>query len=163
MIRACIAACALTLFACFAEAGVSESQITELVTLKFPEQLQYNPGKTGELKLEVSVKDGYHVQANPASHEFLIPVNIENISGEGISFGKPKYPAGKPFNIETSEEPLSVYDGNFFITMPFEVSKNSNVTRTELNGTFRYQTCDAIRCYFPRSTEFSAPVKIIKD
>ncbi|NIP39144.1 MAG: hypothetical protein GWO07_10835 [Candidatus Dadabacteria bacterium] len=139
----------------------TEPQTKGLVTLNVPEEVHVNQAKTGELKVKISVKDGYHVQANPASQEFLIPVNIENISAEGISFGKPEYPVGNPFKIETSDDPLSVYDGKFIITLPFETANDSEIAQTEVNGTFRYQTCDAKRCYFPRSIEFSVPVKII--
>lgn len=141
----------------------SISQTTDLVLLNFPKEIYVDPRNTGELKIEVIVKNGYHVQANPASHEFLIPVSIESISGKGLSFGNPAYPIGKPLKIETSEEPLSVYDGKFYIDVPFEVSNNSQITQTELNGTFQYQTCDYKRCYFPRSIEFSRTIKIIKN
>lgn len=162
MIRAYKLTFILSLLICLIGINVAISKATELVTLEVPKEVIIAQGESSEVSLEVVVKEGYHVQANPASNEFLIPTTIEDISVKGVSVGKPKYPPGKPFTLEGTSSPILVYDGRFYISLPIEVSPNTQLSQTKLTGSFRYQSCDAKRCYFPQSISFNIPFEIVK-
>jgi len=139
-----------------------KSKTTELVTVEVPKEVNIAIGEVSEISIGVVVKEGYHVQANPASDKFLIPTTIEKISVKDVSVGEPEYPPGKPFTLEGASSPISVYDGRFYISLPIEAPPNTQPSKSKLTGSLRYQSCDAQRCYAPRSILFSVPLKIVK-
>jgi len=150
------------LLICFIGINFCESEAAELVILEVPKEIKIGVGESSKIDLQVFVKDGYHVQANPTSNEFLIPTTIDNISVNDIEVGKPEYPPGKPFTLESESSPISVYDGKFNIGLPIQMPQNIKLSKAELKGRFRYQACDYKRCYFPQSILFKIPIKIKK-
>jgi hypothetical protein len=62
------------------------------------------------------VDPGYHVNANPASNEYLIPTRI---AFEGIAPERISYPPPVPFKPAFSDEPINVYEGAIVITATF--------------------------------------------
>lgn len=162
MIRAYNLTFILCLLICVPGINGCKSKTTELVTVEVPKEVNIAIGGYSEISIEVVVKEGYHVQANPASDKFLIPTTIEKISVKDVSVGEPEYPPGKPFTLEGTSSPISVYDGRFYISLPIEVPPDTQLSKSKLTGSLRYQSCDAQRCYAPRSILFNIPVKILK-
>ena len=85
------------------------------------------------------VKEGWHINANPASSPYLIPTEIHG-GARTVS-----YPSGKSMTFEFSQEPLSVYDGE--VAIEVELERDA----TEL--TLVYQACDDTRCLSPVSRQ----------
>ncbi|HEY7819307.1 MAG TPA: hypothetical protein VIG29_13870, partial [Vicinamibacteria bacterium] len=79
----------------------------------------------------LKVKDGWHINANPASSPYLIPTEIRG-ARDVI------YPKGKPMTFAFSKDPLSVYDGE--VVIPFTA---------EGPVVLVYQACDDTRCLSP--------------
>ena len=139
-----------------------ETKNKELVALEFPKKISVDIGKSTEILFKVYVSEGYHVQANPASDEFLIPTSIDNIIIKDAIVGNPIYPEGKPFTLEGSDSPISVYDGVIDIKIPISLPLNAKQEISNLTGEFKYQMCDLVRCYVPKSILFSISVKKIR-
>jgi uncharacterized protein len=93
----------------------------------------------GGFRVFLRVKEGWHINANPASSPYLIPTEIQG-SVRNVS-----YPPGKPMTFAFSEAPLSVYDGE--VAIELEIERGA----TEL--TLVYQACDDTRCLSPVSRE----------
>jgi hypothetical protein len=93
----------------------------------------------GGFRVFLRVKEGWHINANPASSPYLIPTEIQG-SVRNVS-----YPPGKPMTFAFSEAPLSVYDGEVAI----EVETEGDATEL----TLVYQACDDTRCLAPVSKE----------
>jgi uncharacterized protein YyaL (SSP411 family) len=85
----------------------------------------------------LAVKEGWHINANPASSPYLIPTEIQG-DVRNVS-----YPPGKSMTFAFSREPLSVYDG--------EVSIELEPERDATELTLVYQACDDTRCLSPVS------------
>ena len=57
-------------------------------------------GGAAQAGVSVIVADGFHVQANPASAEFLIPLRLQLRARGGVPATIPAYPTGVPYRVE---------------------------------------------------------------
>lgn len=62
------------------------------------------------------IDPGYHINANPASNEYLIPTSI---AFEGAAPERIGYPPATPLKPTFSEEPIQVYEGTVVISATF--------------------------------------------
>lgn len=58
--------------------------------------------KPWEVAIDVVVKPGYHVQANPAAYPELVATALTLPPAPGVAVGKPRYPAPKRLRLEGS-------------------------------------------------------------
>jgi DsbC/DsbD-like thiol-disulfide interchange protein len=101
--------------------------------------------------IPIVIADGYHVQANPASSEFLIPLQLVLEPADGIRFGSPRYPRPSALRLEGTTEDLMTYHGTVSISVLVKASGVAAVGRRLLTGSLAYQACDSSRCLFPSS------------
>lgn len=122
----------------------------EVVTVVPPLGVEVEPGAGTRIALQVVVKPGYHVQANPVENPSLIPITLK-IDGAGdLSVGEPLYPTAKRLRLPGDSQDLVVYDGTFAITLPLQAKRNATAGATvTLKGSLRYQACDDSHCLFP--------------
>ncbi len=90
----------------------------------------------------LSVREGWHVNANPASSPYLIPTEIRD-GARDVS-----YPPGEVMTFAFSREPLSVYAGE--VAISFDADLATSVTLV-------YQACDETRCLSPVRRELKLP------
>src|SRR5262249_55575899 len=79
-------------------------------------------------KIPVTVKDGYHVNSNMPSEEYLIPLKLTWKSMGALEGGQVTYPKPKVQRFEfqqANEKPLSIYEGSFELTANFKVAANA--------------------------------------
>ena len=122
--------------------------------------LEIAVGEKGEYSLELKIMKGYHIQANPASEEYLIPVTVKMEATEGITVDEPIYPPGVPFRLKSSQTDISTYEDTVRIRIPVQVNNKAKPREVVLKGTLRYQGCDAILCFPPTKLPFEAKLKI---
>jgi hypothetical protein len=89
------------------------------------------------LTLYLSVKEGWHINANPASTPYLIPTEIRG-AVRGVV-----YPPGASRTFDFSPEALSVYDGRLAI--------HGELREDAASLELVYQACDDARCLAPVS------------
>jgi hypothetical protein len=106
------------------------------------------------------VGDGFHLQANPASQEYLVPTKLEVVRAADLWPGRPVYPPGRPYRLQGAASDLAIYDGTFEIRVPLEASNDAAPGERSLQGTLHYQACDTRICLKPASVEFALPVRI---
>jgi len=133
-----------------------------VVTVTPPQSVSLAVGSKTEARLRVTVKKGYHVQANPASEPYLIPLRVEMESHSRVRAQTPVYPPGKPYRLEGTESDLSTYDGTFEIRLPLEAPAGAAAGEVTLGGTLRYQACDDRICLRPASVPVSLSVKLVE-
>ncbi len=136
--------------------------VPAVVTVTPAQSVSLAAGSKAEARLTVTVKKGYHVQANPASEPYLIPLQLEMESDARLRALKPVYPPGKPYRLEGTESDLSTYDGTFEIRLPLEAPAGAAAGEVTLSGTLRYQACDDHICLRPASISVSLPVKLVE-
>lgn len=149
---------ALFYLACVTTSVGSESE--PLVTVESVGDISISRGDAKEAEIHVTVAEGFHVQANPAANEFLIPLSLELDGDSGLKIGDVRYPKGELYRIEGSEEDLLIYDGRFslFVTIRASAATKEGVRR--LSGRLRYQACDDRFCRAPDTIAFEMNVTI---
>jgi DsbC/DsbD-like thiol-disulfide interchange protein len=135
----------------------------EVVTVVPPSSVEVKPGAGARIAVQVTVRPGYHVQANPVENPSLIPITLKIDPAEGISVGEPLYPTAKRLRLSGASEDLVVYDGTFAIAIPVKVGQNSKAgAKVTLKGSLRYQACDDSHCLFPVTLPITLPVTVLE-
>ena len=81
-----------------------------------------------------------------------------------IVLGKIEYPAGEDKNFPFSpDEKLSVYSGDFTITVAVHPLHSVVPGKYEMRGALRYQACDNAACYPPKNLPVNFEVKVVKE
>ncbi|HWN44474.1 MAG TPA: protein-disulfide reductase DsbD domain-containing protein, partial [Thermoanaerobaculia bacterium] len=108
-----------------------------LVTVRLAEQIKGDGWQP--FRLVVDVAPGWHIQANSASEEFLLPTEVEAEGGAAVR--NLRYPQGEEFAAGfAGGRPLAVYTGRVEVTG--EVSGRGRLA-------VRFQLCDDARCLPP--------------
>ena len=123
-------------------------------------KVQLMAGETDTLRIQIVVKEGYHLQANKLKDESLIPTSISFNKQEGIEIDEAIFPKAKKFLLTGTEDSLDVFDGHFEIAIPIKAALNLRAGNYLLHATIRYQPCDHRSCLFPRNKEFDVEVEV---
>lgn len=126
----------------------------EKIVIVNTKEVAVRPGKESVVRLEVHVREGYHIQANQTENESVIPTRIDITSDQKFTIGKMIFPATRKFKLEGTEDHLDVYDGAFEVQIYIRAPRRIRKGVYQLNGKLNYQACDAVRCLFPRTAEF---------
>lgn len=118
------------------------------------------PGESGDVLVRLQIKDGYHVNANPPSHSYLKPTEIELKPADGISVEFITYPDPLVKTFSFSETPLKVYEGQTDLKLRLKANKRAAPGKHNLSATLRVQACDDKVCYAPGAFEVIVPVNV---
>jgi len=99
------------------------------------------------------VDDKFHINANPASFDFLIPTTVEF---KGIKPNKVDYPKPVRFTAEFVREGLDVYEGSVAVVARFP--KGSLSENSSIEGAVTVQACTNRICLPPSTLPISAAV-----
>ncbi|HKC64452.1 MAG TPA: protein-disulfide reductase DsbD N-terminal domain-containing protein [Pyrinomonadaceae bacterium] len=123
--------------------------------------VEIKAGGSGEASVKLTVASGYHINANPPSFPYLKATELTVDAGEGVTAGKPVYPAGVSRQFAFSKEgPLSVYEGETAIKLPLTAAGNAKKGAQTLKGHLRIQACNEEACFPPRTIETPIPVTV---
>jgi hypothetical protein len=117
-----------------------------------PQTIQAGTGSVDAITFHVA--SGFHVQANPAADEFLIPLTVKLVPGPGLKVGDPKYPAPEKYRLHGTDVDLLTYSGTFSVGVPLNVTADARAGAVTLSGSVRYQACDRRSCKPPATIEF---------
>jgi len=92
----------------------------------------------------IKVDDDFHINANPASFDFLIPTSLEL---NGIKPSKIEYPKPMRFTAKFAPEGLDVYEGSVAIVAMFP--KDGLKGLKVIQGTVTAQACTSQICLPP--------------
>jgi hypothetical protein len=106
-------------------------------------------GGSAELAIPISIQPGYHVNANPATFDYLIPTEITVHKSDDLTFGKPVYPASEKRKFQFAEQPLAVYEGNIHIKLPIQATPGAKKGTRSMTVRLRVQACDEEKCFPP--------------
>jgi len=120
-------------------------------------------GKSGSVELQFRVGNGFHINSNTPSEQYLIPTALKLDAPTDIVIGKITYPEGelKTFAFAPNEQ-LSVYTGDFAIQVSVHPLASVLPSKYEFRGTLKYQACDNAACYPPKTLPVAFEVKVVK-
>ncbi len=139
------------------ELGLDDSTqplVTATAKIKTPTK-----GMQIDVEVQVKIAAGWHINANPAGQDNLIPTTITVDKDALIEINNVKYPKGKFMKFEFSPESVNVYDGTF--TIPLKLKQKSNTTIKKgvpIILKLNYQACNDTECSLPQ--ELNIPLKL---
>lgn len=111
-----------------------------------------------QAKIPVQVKEGYHVNSNTPSEEYLIPLKLTWTSTGALEAGAVTYP--KPSMETYIDKPISVFTGNFDLVANFKVAPNAPAGPGVATGKLSYQACNNKACFPPKKVDVTIPYQI---
>src|SRR5581483_6419007 len=80
-----------------------------------------------QVKIPLSVESGYHVNSDKPNEDYLIPLKLtwDKASMGALEGGTVAYPKPSQERYDFAEKPLSVFTGNFDLTVNFKVAANA--------------------------------------
>lgn len=115
--------------------------------------VELRAGGRAEAEVRLEIAEGYHVNANPPTHKYLIPTQLDVAPEAGLTFGQPAYPAALTRKFEFDQQPLAVYEGEVSIRLPVRAARDAAPGGRALRAKVRAQPCDDRACYPPRTVE----------
>jgi hypothetical protein len=107
---------------------------------------------TAEVRLALRLKEGYHVNSNTPSEDYLIPTRLSWQPG-GLQSVEIVYPKPEMRNFSFADKPISVFTGDFEIATRFKPASNASTGPGFLVGKLRYQACSDNTCYPPKTVD----------
>ena len=138
--------------AAHAQFGMAEAPKDILTARAITPRGGFNPGSNPTLEVQLTVKEPFHVNANPATEDFLIPTQIVVKSAPGLTVGKAIYPAATLKKFTFFEKKLAVYQGTVVVRVPLKLAPNF---KGGLSGTVKYQACSDKACLPPATAKWS--------
>ena len=105
-----------------------------------------------EVTVTLTVKPGWHINANPASFAYLIPTSV---IFDGIKPQSVRYPEAIQFKARFTPTVIEVYEGKVNIVAGF--AKGVLPKNAALRATLSTQACDDTVCLPPAKIKFSVP------
>lgn len=124
----------------------------------------YNKLARGErcpVAIELTVQNGWHINANPQSPDFLIPTAIKFKSQQKVSLTKTLYPKHKTHTMQQESAPYHVYDGKVMIYCLLEIDEKERTDYAKLEFTVRYQACNDDRCEKPANIVMKGQLPVV--
>jgi hypothetical protein len=126
------------------------------LTVGAPGKIAGKRGAAVDANIPVSVDPGFHVNSNAPRDAYLIPLKLTWTATGALESGGVVYPKPSMEKYEFSQDPLSVYTGNFDLTASFKVAAKAPAGPGIAEGKLQYQACNSNTCFPPKTV----PVKI---
>ena len=120
-------------------------------------------GEAGSVDLRFHIANGYHINSNKPSEEFMIPTAMHMEATTDIVIGKISYPPGQDVSFEFApDQKLSVYSGYFTVGVSVRPLHTVPPGKYAMRGSLKYQACDNRACYPPKQLPVEFEVRVVK-
>jgi Thiol:disulfide interchange protein DsbD, N-terminal len=155
---------AVELLSCAALLGqLSPGHKVPSVTMSPAPLVEVRRGGVASADLRFRIGEGFHVNSNHPTEEYLIPTELKLDAPTDIIIAGITYPPGQmksfPF---APKEKLSVYTGEFLVSVVVRPLDSVLPTEYAVHGTLKYQACDNAACYPPKRLPVDFTVKVVK-
>ena len=124
------------------------------------EPIEVSAGQSNEVIVKVNTQNGYHINANPASFEYLKATELDLPDTPDVVVDYIYYPNPQVKKFSFSDQELRVYEGEIQLRMMLNADKKAAKGTRTLPAKLNVQACDDKVCYPPGSISFSIPVTI---
>ncbi len=120
-------------------------------------------GESGSVDLRFHIANGFHINSNKPSEEFMIPTALRVDATTDIVIGKVSYPPGQDVSFEFApDQKLSVYSGSFTVGVLVRPLHTVLPGKYAMRGALKYQACDNRACYPPKQLPVEFEVRVVK-
>ena len=107
--------------------------------------------------LQLNIAEGWHINANPAGQDNLIPTTITVDADIPLELADVAYPTGRSTRFAFSNEFLNVYEGNLAIPLKLRL-KSERKKSTQIVLKLTYQPCNETECLLPQTLDIPLEV-----
>jgi hypothetical protein len=117
-------------------------------------------GSQCRVAIVLSVAENWHINANPASPDFLIPTTVTMKSTLGTSLKDVRYPEGGDLKLKDTTGVYRVYDGRITVFGDLVIPADAGGKTENFELQIRYQACNDEQCEQPKSLTFAGQVAV---
>jgi len=115
-------------------------------------------GDDGDAVIQLTIQNGYHVNANPPTFPYLKATELDLPQSPGVSVSFIVYPNPLTKTFAFAEKPLAVYEGVTDIKAKLKVDKSTRPGPHDLPAKVQVQACDNQVCYAPGTLDITIPL-----
>ncbi len=101
------------------------------------------------LILKVKLDPDWHINSDKPNEDYLIPSDVTISSKDGFLISNKKFPEAKNLKFEFSDEPVSVFEGEFEIPIIIKIPEDLENGEYSFDVVFNYQACNNQSCLPP--------------
>lgn len=151
------------LFSQYAEAQPVTSASKVAVTTEFSKSAVL-PGSSIQTVVVMEIEEGWHINSNRPTLEWLIGTTLNLEFPEGLSASEIQFPPFKEYEFSFAEgQILHVYEGNSPIFMNVDVAEGVAPGEYSVSGTLRVQACDDMVCLAPSNIPIEFTITVTDD
>ncbi|MEW4526514.1 DUF255 domain-containing protein [Maioricimonas sp. JC845] len=113
-----------------------------------------------EVAVVLSVKETWHINANPPQPDYVLPTEVIVTATHGTELAKIDYPEGHAFTVEGFDEPLSVYEGKVILRGVLTVPEAAAGQIEDIELLVRYQACNDKTCQRPMKMKLTGQIPV---
>lgn len=117
-------------------------------------------GGRAEVRVTLLVREGWHINGNPPSLDYMIPTVVTLTAADGIKASAAVYPPARHEKLAFEETPLLVYDGETVVVLPVIAEAGAAQGPHTLRGKVSFQSCNNNVCLAPSSVPFQVTVTV---
>ena len=134
----------------------------QYVELTPPSPSAGRPGEKIEVSIPFKVLEGYHINSNKPTEDYMIPTRLEWAKSPLQHLGDTFPPAQlRDFGFSPGKK-LAVYEGSQIVKTRLAIPAGTAPGKVTIEGKFRYQACDHNACYPPNSVDLRVTVEVRK-
>ncbi len=118
------------------------------------------PGEQVRVAVRVEVADGWHITSRRPLQDYLTPTELALAGEERLELAEVAYPDGTRIAPGFSDEPISVYEGEVWVTARVEVAGDAAAGATAIRLMLSAQACDETECAPAESYALELPLRI---
>ena len=109
----------------------------------------FKPGAKCPIVVTLRIKDGWHINANPARPKNMKATVLKAEFTGGSALGPIEYPDGADLKFEGLDDLLSVYEGTVQLKTTIDIPEGFTSAAESVTLTIRYQPCNDHECQGP--------------
>jgi uncharacterized protein len=114
-----------------------------------------------EVELVLTIKDNFHIYANPAGSENVIPTVVSLDPQSTATLVEIRYPAGESKVLAANgPEKVTVYEKTAKATARIRLAPDAKIGPNTINLKVRYQACDDKACLAPATLDVPVAVEV---
>jgi thiol:disulfide interchange protein DsbD len=121
------------------------------------------PGADIRVAVVMNIQDGWHINSNRPTLDWLIPTELTLTLPDGISQTNIQYPPSKTFKFSFADDELDVYEGDAPIFLTYSVDAGLAPGSYPIDGRLRVQACDDMTCLPPSNLPISFTIVVSDD
>ena len=141
-----------------AAAQQGEAKVATLLSVD-----KLSPNAHFRLAVVIDVAAHWHINANPANVEGLIPTTLTLQPPASVVIDRIVYPKGANTKVSWADEPVALYTGRAIVFAEGHVGADAKPGPLKLEGSLRYQACDDRVCIAPKNIPVVLETEIVSE